>query len=63
MLDAPLGFLTRSINDLSFIKPSLIKITDILGREVEQNKINDNKILLYIYDDGSVKRKFNVSTP
>ena len=51
------------INDLSFIKPSLIKITDILGREVEQNKINDNKILLYIYDDGSVKRKFNVSTP
>ncbi len=51
------------INDISFIKPSLIKITDILGREVEPNKINDNKTLLYIYDDGNVKRRFNVSTP
>ena len=36
----------------------LIGITDLLGRPV--NKI-DNKLLLYIYDDGSVKRKIIIN--
>ena len=34
----------------------LLKITDLLGRETKQT----NKILVYIYDDGSVEKKFIV---
>ena len=33
----------------------LIKITDLLGRNTRESK---NRILLYIYDDGTVERKF-----
>ena len=33
----------------------LIAITDILGRPV--NKIETNKLLIYIYDDNTVERK------
>jgi hypothetical protein len=50
------------INDVLLIKPRLVKITDILGREVDPANINDSRTLLYIYDDGSVKRKFLVNT-
>jgi len=35
-------------------KKELIKITDLLGRKVKQS---NNKLLLYIYSDGSVERK------
>ena len=35
----------------------LIKITDILGREVNPNSIIDKTTLLYIYDDGTVEKK------
>ena len=48
---------STSVNDLLFTKPELIKITDLLGREVNPNYINKNTTLLYIYDDGSVERK------
>ena len=34
----------------------LVKITDILGREVKQS--NKNQVLLYMYDDGSLKKKY-----
>ena len=32
----------------------LVKITDLLGRPSKESK---NKLLFYIYDDGSVERK------
>ena len=35
----------------------IIKITDILGREVNTNK--NQKVLIYIYDDGSIEKVFN----
>ena len=42
------------INDLNDTKRTLIKITDVLGRETTpKNKTP----LFYIYDDGSVKKK------
>ena len=36
----------------------IIKIIDLLGRTVSQNK--KNIVLLYLYDDGSVERKYIV---
>tara|TARA_B100001029_G_C15056013_1_gene454429 strand:+ start:695 stop:1138 length:444 start_codon:yes stop_codon:yes gene_type:complete len=33
----------------------IIKITDVLGREIEEKR---DVLLLYIYDDGSVERKY-----
>ena len=33
----------------------IIKITDIIGREIG---VNNKKLLLYIYDDGTVERKY-----
>ena len=38
-------------------KSKLIKITDILGKET---KTASNKILLYIYSDGTVERKIKL---
>ena len=35
----------------------LIRITDILGREVNPDKVIDKTTLLYIYDDGTVEKK------
>jgi len=35
----------------------LLRITDLLGREVNPNKVIDKTTLLYIYDDGSVEKK------
>jgi hypothetical protein len=37
-----------------YVQKKLIAVTDLLGRPT---KIVKNKVLLYIYDDGSVKRK------
>ena len=37
-----------------YVPKKLIAVTDLLGRPT---KITKNKVLLYIYDDGSVKRK------
>ena len=43
-------------NDVDFnIKPSLMRIVDILGRETA---IKSNTVLFYIYSDGSVKKKY-----
>ncbi|MBT6815729.1 MAG: hypothetical protein HOA49_04925 [Flavobacteriales bacterium] len=36
---------------------SLLKVVDILGREVNPNKVIDNITLFYIYSDGSVARR------
>ena len=44
--------MSQSIN-----KPKqLIKITDLIGRDVKEN--SEKAVLLYIYDDGSVKRRY-----
>ena len=39
---------------MRIVEKKLIGITDLLGRPVNETK---NKLLFYIYDDGSVKRK------
>ena len=43
--------------DILETKAKLIKITDLLGREVGPMNLVDEKTLLYIYDDGHVERK------
>ncbi len=45
------------INNVLATKPKLIKVTDLLGREVDFSNVIDKTILLYIYDDGSVDRR------
>jgi len=35
----------------------LIKVIDILGREVDYNEIFYKRTLFYIYNDGTVERK------
>jgi hypothetical protein len=53
MLYEALGNST-SINEGSALEPKLIKITDLLGREVNPKNVIDKTSLIYIYDDGSV---------
>jgi len=43
-----------SINEIGNIDKKLVKVVDLLGRETE---IEINKVLFYIYDDGSVDKK------
>ena len=43
-----------AINDYSINNKSLIKVVDVLGRETA---IEANKLLLYIYSDGTVDKK------
>lgn len=51
--------MTLGIESLSLEKgKNLIKITDLLGREVNNNKVN--QVLIYIYSDGSIEKIFNV---
>ena len=38
----------------------LIKITDILGREVNPDKVIDKTTLFYIYSDGSVEKRIKI---
>ena len=44
-----------AINDYSINNKSLIKVVDVLGRETA---IEDNKLLLYIYSDGTIEKKY-----
>ena len=61
--EAWLFFDTLCESTLEIEKPSaegdkkIEKITDVLGREVSGTS---HQILLYIYDDGSVEKKFVV---
>ena len=50
---------TSSLNDLNSENAmrKLIKITDVLGREVDITKIKEETTLLYIYDDGTVEKR------
>ena len=43
-----------SIDDINSTTKKLIKITDVLGREITEN---ENTLLLYIYQDGTIERK------
>jgi len=43
-----------SIDEIGDINKELVKVVDLLGRESE---IIKNKVLLYIYSDGSVDKK------
>ena len=44
-----------AINDYFINNKSLIKVVDVLGRETA---IEDNKLLLYIYSDGTIEKKY-----
>ena len=44
-------------NELNANEPTLLRIVDLTGREVEPQP---NRIILYQYSDGTVKRKFNL---
>ena len=51
-------FLT-SINESSSISSrQLIKIVDFYGREV--NAIQENQLLFYLYDDGTIEKKISI---
>ena len=45
-----------SINDVLEKNPRLIKVTDILGKEINIKTIAKHITLFYIYDDGSVEK-------
>ncbi len=44
-----------NLNEYRNIK-TLIKVVDVLGRDV--SKVNKDATLLYIYNDGSVEKKY-----
>jgi|AP45_3_1055517.scaffolds.fasta_scaffold04251_3 hypothetical protein len=58
-IEANLNITLTNINAIDEIASNrkLLKITDLLGREVTLSKIIDNTTLLYIYDDGRVEKK------
>ena len=39
------------------LERQLVKIRDLLGREVHPEKVIDNTTLFYIYSDGTVSKK------
>ncbi len=52
---------STGIIDDNFSNPAkLIRITDLLGREVDPTQIIEKTTLLYIYDDGTVEKKISV---
>jgi hypothetical protein len=48
-----LGF--AGINELTFNNRELIRVVDMLGRDT---KVQPNKILIYVYNDGSKEIKY-----
>ena len=51
---------STNINQYVYTEPELIKVVDVLGKEVDVKMLNDNMILFYIYSDGEVQRKIIV---
>ena len=53
---------TTEVSDLNSANSllKLVRITDILGREVDLNNIDKETTLFYIYDDGSVEKRIVV---
>ena len=50
---------STDLDNINAIENKLIKVTDLLGREVNKNDLLEHKVLIFIYDDGTVKRKLN----
>jgi len=50
---------TSFIEELNITERTLIKIVDVLGKEVE-NSLQFNKTLFYIFDDGSVEKRIRI---
>jgi hypothetical protein len=48
------------VNNESESVKKLLKITDLLGKEISPNPVIDNVILLYIFDDGSVEKRIAI---
>ena len=50
--------LKEGLNDMPYYKKKLLKITDLIGREINTRNINDysKTTLIYIYSDGSVEK-------
>ena len=51
-----------SLNQSTFIEDnypsiSLMKVVDVLGREVTPDNVIETQPLFYIYDDGTVEKK------
>ena len=47
----------NTVNNIDFLQSDLVKITDLLGRNIDPINIRDHDVLLYIYDNGSVFRR------
>ena len=47
---------TVSIQESKLTKPNLLKVVDVLGREVNKDELN--KLLFYIYDNGTIEKKY-----
>ena len=56
-VEVPCDNTVSSIDDLKEISKELVKILDVLGREVVPNP---NQTQFYIYDDGSVHKQINI---
>ncbi|MBT4882150.1 MAG: hypothetical protein HON40_06335, partial [Flavobacteriales bacterium] len=61
----PFIFWTQPGSVIRLAKPELterklLKITDLLGREVDPVKVIDKTTLFYIYDDGSVEMRVTI---
>ncbi len=61
---AEIDYLCDTYNTLNTLElttktKSLVKITDMLGREI--NAVNPNEPILYIYDDGSVEKILKIN--
>jgi len=56
-VEVPCDNTVSSIDDIKEISKELVKILDVLGREVVPNP---NQTQFYIYDDGSVHKQINI---
>ena len=56
-VEVPCDNTVSSIDDLKELSKELVKILDVLGREVVPNP---NQTQFYIYDDGSVQKQINI---
>jgi hypothetical protein len=60
MIGKDIGTFTTPIlrlGDEGYVEPSLVKITDVMGRSVDQNY---NGIKIYYYSDGSVEKIYEI---
>ena len=51
------GPCSARIGDNTSTARRVVKITDLLGRDIDSSRVVDVTTLLYIYDDGTVEKK------